>query len=115
MVLFLPRIAMLDIGLAAQLTGIVYDSDATAVFLGQNSSGVAIDCIHIGIIFRWPLCQCAARSTGRVWQKLLRDIRDSPLAAMACGPVAVNSQNSLRTSPATTTSQQGQWRPTALR
>ena len=113
--LFLPRIAMLDIELAAQLTGIMYDSDATAVFLGQNSSGVAIDCIHIGIICRWPLCQCAARSTGGVWQKLLRDIRDSPLAAMACGPVAVNSQNSLRTSPATTTSQQGQWRPTALR
>ena len=61
MVLLLPRIAMLDIRLAASLTGIMYDSDATAVFLGQCFSGVAIDCIDFGKICKLPLFQCEAR------------------------------------------------------
>ena len=39
----------------------MYDSDATAVFLGQCFSGVAIDCIDFGKIWKLPLFQCEAR------------------------------------------------------
>ena len=61
MVLLLPRIAMLDIRLAASLTGIMYESDEAAVFLGQCVLGVAIDCIDSGKIWKLPLFQCEAR------------------------------------------------------
>ena len=43
------------------MTGIMYDADATAVFLGQCFSGVAIDCIDFGKICKLPLFQCEAR------------------------------------------------------
>ena len=39
----------------------MYDSDATAVFLGQCFSGVANDCIDFGKIYKLPLFQCEAR------------------------------------------------------
>jgi hypothetical protein len=35
------------------------DSDATAVFLGQCFSGVAIDCIDFGKIWKLPLALCS--------------------------------------------------------
>ena len=56
MVLLLPRIAMLDVRPAASLTGIMYESDEAAVFLGQCVS----DCIDSGNICKLPLFQCSA-------------------------------------------------------
>ena len=45
----------------------MYNSDATAVFHGQSSSGVAIDCIDFGKICKLPLFQCESRRAERLW------------------------------------------------